>query len=184
MSNWMRWFYASMGFFVGMSVAVGLISMSPSRPANSPVTWFPLEKDSFVVCPGEIINMPLTIGITRKVGLDIGVTYLRSYPTSAAIMAVESNPNLQKFMESYGLPLDGDTVQGQRRESVLRTAIPSKRIIVDPDAQWVVPDFPPGQYSRVVWAAVVGENVRPQMMEIKFTVRDHATCTVLNGEPQ
>ena len=130
---------------VGNLAFVTYAIMQPPVTPPPAIEWLGDTYKPVAGCPGDEMRYSMKLRIDGQAILFVATAYLRGGS-------------------------DGDTIQGDSIGNLFVTVIPDERTIVDEDASWIMPDFPPGDYVRVVAAGTFSEPSAPAIRLQPFTI--------------
>ena len=137
-----------LGFAGGLGFALFFIVIAvPSRPQSEPVRLISTSYEPQSLCPGDVVeDYDFVWEVKRPAVLFVIVSHLRAGG-------------------------DRDTVIGANLGSAFATGMYSARTITDLDANFTIPDLPPGDYERVLSIGTISEDSEPVFLVLPYTIR-------------
>ena len=167
------WFERLSLVFVGYALAaLAVIIIVRVRPAPPPIEWLEYSSIEGEYCPGDVVPYQAVMRIDRA-GPIFAVSSIVRADDNAEVMEFAKDPWVQRWENSTGLPMAGDTIQGQQLGLVFLTVVAKENVIfLDKDFVFTVPNLPPGKYVRNVAAGMWGVNGETTIRSQPFTIQE------------
>ena len=159
--------------FVGFAIAaLAVILIVKIRPLPPPIQWLEYSDISGEYCPGDTVPYSVVMRID-KAGPIFAVSSVVRADDNADVLAFAQDPWVQKWEDATGLPMAGDTIQGQQLGLVFLTVVAKENVLfLDRDFVFTIPDLPPGKYVRNVAAGRWGVNGETTIRSQPFTIQE------------
>lgn len=175
------WFGAGVisGFGALLLVTVAMHLTLPPTFHSERIEWVEFDDVADAGCPGDQISFRTAI---RIIGMEGGGTLwisrtFRRANDNAEVEALKNDPRVIDLLSQYRSELIGDTAVPQINGAMLLVNIVpggERRMAIDLDSEFTIPELPPGKYERVLIAGQVYVHTIHAVNVHPFTVLD--TC--------
>jgi len=138
------------GAIIALATVLPFALLRANRPQPAAIEFLSSTYEYGLYCPGDTVGgYKVTFNVNRAVDL---------YATTS-------------HFKSEG----GDTMQGNSWGNVWVTSYPEPRVVTEENASWTVPNFPPGEYERVLSVGTMGQDTDPMRISMSYGIRDDCT---------